>query len=175
MSRGYRERGGGQFYALSLITSIIAINLGVEGQLSRILNGTFSLVSHPLQPSKAAPGQLSLAQIQNALHLIGQLPVRRFYLFGNPIDRSMSPTLHNTGFEILGLPYRYELLQTDAVGKEIKAAIASPDFGGAPVTIPFKLDVIPLLDKLSLAATTIAAVNTIVPRAVEPGASEQIL
>lgn len=142
---------------------IIAINMGVEGQMSRILNSTFSPVSHPLLPNKAAPGQLSFRQIQQALHLIGLLPARKFYLLGTPISQSMSPTLHNTAFDILGLPHAYELLETQDVGEKIKIAITAPDFGGASVTIPYKLDVIPLLDKLTLAAEAIGAVNTIVP------------
>ncbi|KAG1740967.1 hypothetical protein EDB19DRAFT_1707078 [Suillus lakei] len=142
---------------------IIAINMGVEGQMSRILNATLSPVTHPLLPSKAAPGQLSFAQIQKALNLLGQVPARRYFLFGNPIAHSMSPTLHNAGFEVLGLPHTYELLETANVGEEIKATLAAPDFGGASVTIPFKLDVIPLLDKCSPAAEAIGAVNTIIP------------
>ncbi|EPQ51509.1 Pentafunctional AroM protein [Gloeophyllum trabeum ATCC 11539] len=142
----------------------IAINMGVEGQMSRILNSSFSPVTHPLLPSRAAPGQLSFVQIQTALHLIGQLPARRFFIFGNPIAHSMSPTLHNSGFEALGLPYKYEIFETSEVGEEIRAAIASPDFGGASVTIPFKLDIIPLLDALSPEAEAIGAVNTIIPQ-----------
>ncbi|TCD61393.1 3-dehydroquinate dehydratase (3-dehydroquinase), partial [Steccherinum ochraceum] len=142
---------------------LLAINMGTEGQMSRILNRTLSPVTHPLLPNKAAPGQLSFNQIQSALHLIGQLPSAQFFLFGTPIAHSMSPTLHNTAFKLLGLPHKYELFETDAVGEEIKAAIASPDFGGASVTIPFKLDVIPLLDTLSPAAEAIGAVNTIIP------------
>ncbi|KAK7052287.1 Pentafunctional AROM polypeptide [Favolaschia claudopus] len=142
---------------------ILAINMGSQGQMSRILNPTFSPVSHPLLPTKAAPGQLSFAEIQRALHLIGELPRQRYVLFGNPISHSMSPTLHNTGFEVLGLPHFYELQQTTEVGQDVKATITAPDFGGASVTIPFKLDVIPLLDKLSPAAEAIGAVNTIIP------------
>nr|GAT58910.1 predicted protein [Mycena chlorophos] len=141
----------------------IALNMGLDGQMSRILNPTFSPVTHPLLPTKAAPGQLSFAEIQKALHLLGQLPAQRFWLFGNPIAYSMSPTLHNTAFEVLGLPHVYGLQETSEVGQEIKATITAPDFGGASVTIPFKLDVIPLLDKLSPAAEAIGAVNTIIP------------
>jgi pentafunctional AROM polypeptide len=147
---------------------IIAINMGGEGQLSRILNPTFSPVSHPLLPNKAAPGQLSFRQIQQALHLIGCLPSRSFYIFGTPISQSMSPTLHNTGFNILGLPHQYQLLETRELGHEIKAAIAAPEFGGASVTIPYKLDIIPLLDKLTPAAKAIGAVNTIITQGQEP-------
>jgi pentafunctional AROM polypeptide len=75
----------------------------------------------------------------------------------------MSPALHNTGFEVLGLPHTYNLLETAEVGEEIKAAIEASDFGGASVTIPYKLDIIPLLDVLSPAAQSIGAVNTVIP------------
>ncbi len=88
------------------------------------LNSTFTPVTHALLPTKAAPGQLSFAQIQTALHLLGQLPAQRFFLFGTPITHSMSPTLHNTAFEALSLPHKYELLETQTVGDEIKDAIS---------------------------------------------------
>ncbi|CAL1710609.1 unnamed protein product [Somion occarium] len=153
----------------TLAKPVIAINMGIEGQMSRVLNPTFSPVTHPLLPNKAAPGQLSFAEIQTALHLIGQLPSLRFFLFGTPIAHSMSPTLHNTAFRILSLPHKYELLETTSVGQEIKATITAPDFGGASVTIPFKLDVIPLLDSLSPDAEVIGAVNTIIPRRTPEG------
>jgi pentafunctional AROM polypeptide len=142
---------------------IIALNMGIKGQMTRILNTTFSPITHALLPMKAAPGQLTFKEIQKALNLLGLLPTRRFFLFGTPIAYSMSPTLHNTGFDVLGLPHTYELLETAEVGEEIKAAIAAPDFGGASVTIPYKLDIIPLLDQLSPAAEAIGAVNTIIP------------
>ena len=142
---------------------VLAINMGIAGQMSRILNSTFSPVTHPILPNKAAPGQLSFKEIQTALSLIGQLPPQKYYLFGTPISHSMSPTIHNTGFESLGLPHNYELLETKEVDEQIKATITAPEFGGASVTIPFKLDVIPLLDSLSPEAKAIGAVNTIIP------------
>ncbi|KAJ2920709.1 hypothetical protein H1R20_g16383, partial [Candolleomyces eurysporus] len=144
----------------------ISINMGGEGQMSRILNTNLTPVSHPLLPNKAAPGQLSFKEIQQALHLLGLLPAKKFYLLGTPIGHSMSPTLHNTAFKLLGLPHNYELLETKDVGEEIKVAISEPDFGGASVTIPFKLDVIPLLDRLMDAAEKIGAVSTIIPETV---------
>ncbi|KAJ3720311.1 Shikimate dehydrogenase [Lentinula raphanica] len=142
----------------------IAINMGAAGQLSRILNSTFSPVSHPLQPSRAAPGQISFAQVTKALHLIGDLPAKKFYLFGSPIAHSLSPTLHNTAFDILGFPHTYELLETSGIDEDIKNTINSPDFGGASVTIPHKMNIIPLLDRLTPAAKAMGAVNTIIPQ-----------
>ncbi|KAI0062915.1 Pentafunctional AroM protein [Artomyces pyxidatus] len=143
---------------------LLAINMGIEGQLSRILNTTFSPVTHPLLPNKAAPGQLSFVEIQTALHLIGQLPAKKFYIFGKPIAHSMSPALHNTGFQSLGLPYTYEIFETDDVDHEVRFILTSPDFGGASVTIPFKRDIMAHLDELSPEAQAIGAVNTIIPR-----------
>jgi pentafunctional AROM polypeptide len=87
----------------------------------------------------------------------------------------MSPKLHNTGFQVLQLPHVYELLETAKVDESVKATITSPDFGGASVTIPLKVQVIPLLDQLSPAADAIGAVNTIVPRSIDGGGSRKIL
>ncbi|KAK7062558.1 hypothetical protein VNI00_000046 [Paramarasmius palmivorus] len=147
----------------------LAINMGTEGQMSRILNRTLTPVTHPLLPNRAAPGQLSFAEIQQALYLLGQQPSKKFYLFGNPIQHSLSPTLHNTGFRLLGLPFEYGLFQTDDVGKEIKEIISAPDFGGASVTIPFKVDILSVLDELSPAAKSMGAVNTIVAKTAPDG------
>ena len=152
------------FVAKHTAKPLIAINMGVQGQLSRVLNTCFTPVTHPLLPSKAAPGQLAFAEIQRALHLCGLLPAQKFYIFGTPIAHSMSPTLHNTAFEALGLPHTYSLFETQTVDDDIRQVIREEGFGGASVTIPFKLDVIPLLDSLSDAARAIGAVNTIVPR-----------
>ena len=152
------------FVAKHTTKPLIAINMGAQGQLSRVLNTCFTPVTHPLLPSKAAPGQLAFAEIQRALHLCGLLPARRFYLLGTPIAHSMSPTLHNTAFEALGLPYTYSLFETPTVDDDVRRVIREEDFGGASVTIPFKLDVMPLLDGLSDAARAIGAVNTIVPK-----------
>ncbi|KAI6130969.1 EPSP synthase-domain-containing protein [Pisolithus croceorrhizus] len=142
---------------------LIAINMGTAGQLSRVLNTTLTPVTHPLLPTAAAPGQMSVSDIHRALHLIGLLPARRFFLFGSPIGRSPSPTLHNTGFAALGLPHTYGLLEGESITDETRAILASPDFGGASVTIPLKLDIMSVLDGFTAPATAIGAVNTIIP------------
>jgi pentafunctional AROM polypeptide len=143
--------------------SVSVENRGTEGQLSRILNPVFTPVTHPRMPGKAAPGQLSYAEVQKALYLMGQTEKKAFWLFGSPISASKSPMIHNTGFETLGLPHHYDRYETDVVTQRLKDLIRAPDFGGASVTIPLKLDVIPLLDSLSEHAQKIGAINTIIP------------
>lgn len=183
---------------------LLAINMGEIGQLSRILNPVFSPITHPALPTKAAPGQLSFAEVQTALHLIGQLPARRFFLFGNPIKHSLSPLLHNTGFRHLGLPHQYGIYETNEIDEVLKNTIRSPDFGGASVTIPLsecgcagvarafsrcsrgimltfvpmhvptELSIMPLLDGISEPAKAIGAVNTIIPRVKADDTTELI-
>ena len=140
----------------------IAMNMGEAGKMSRVTNGFMTPVSHPLLPSKAAPGQLSAAEIRKVQGIVGEIVPKKFFLFGKPISQSRSPPLHNTLFELTGLPHQYGLFETDHA-EDIVPIIRSPDFGGGSVTIPLKLDVMPLIDTIDSAAHTIGAVNTIVP------------
>ncbi|KAM0746384.1 Shikimate dehydrogenase [Meredithblackwellia eburnea MCA 4105] len=142
---------------------LVTVSTGAEGRLSRILTPVLGPVTHPLLPTTSAPGPLTFAEIQTALHLMGKTPKKKFYLFGTPIQHSKSPLLHNTAFGILGLPHRYGLLESATITDELKAAIRDPAFGGASVTIPHKLEIMPHLDEISLHATIIGAVNTIIP------------
>ncbi|KAH7346677.1 Shikimate dehydrogenase [Rhexocercosporidium sp. MPI-PUGE-AT-0058] len=153
---------------------LIAINMGVIGKLSRVLNSFMTPVSHPALPFKAAPGQLSAAEIRQGLSLLGEIQPKSFYLFGAPISASRSPALHNTLFQQTGLPHQYSRLETDQA-EDVRGVIRSADFGGASVTIPLKLDIIPLLDDITEAAKIIGAVNTIVPVAVEAGKSPRLV
>lgn len=146
--------------------SLITINMGRPGQMSRILSPVFSPTTHPLLPGPpAAPGQLSFAQIQTALGLLGQMLPKSFWLFGSPIAMSRSPLIHQTGFDTLMLEgHRYDKCETKAITEDtVLKKIRAADFGGASVTIPLKVDIIKHLDELSPDAQAVGAVNTIVP------------
>ncbi|KAI1811092.1 EPSP synthase-domain-containing protein [Poronia punctata] len=149
---------------------MIALNMGTVGKLSRVLNSFLTPVSHPDLPFKAAPGQLSAADIRRGLALVGDFEKRQFYLLGKPILASRSPALHNTLFSQTGLPHQYSLFETD-VAVDVRPLIRADDFGGASVTIPLKIDIIPLLDDISASARAIGAVNTIVPVTAEDGSA----
>ncbi|PNS21865.1 Pentafunctional AROM polypeptide [Sphaceloma murrayae] len=142
---------------------LIALNMGPQGKLSRILNSFMTPVSSPYLPGVAAPGQLSATEIRQARTLIGEIDPKQFVIFGSPVSHSRSPAMHNTLFRQAGLPHSYGLHETSTISTELKSLIRAPHFGGASVTIPLKLDIIPLLDAVDPAAQTIGAVNTIVP------------
>jgi pentafunctional AROM polypeptide len=141
---------------------VIAMNMGELGKMSRVTNGFMTPVSHPSLPFTAAPGQISAADIRKVLSLVGEISPKTFCLFGKPIQSSRSPALHNALFQATGLPHSYILRESDNASQEVEF-IRSPNFGGASVTIPLKLDFMDLIDSVDDAAKTIGAVNTIVP------------
>lgn len=124
-------------------------------------------------PGVAAPGQLSYAQVQQGLHLLGALPRQTFFIFGSPVSHSRSPIIHNTGFKTLGLPHFYDIYDCAEVNEGVIERMNAPSFGGASVTMPMKIPIIPLLHHVSEHATAIGAVNTIIPK-TDPATGQRV-
>ncbi len=84
-------------------------------------------------------------------------------LIGDPIEHTMSPAMHNAAFNELGLDCIYVAfgVKPDELAGAIKG-MKSLGMPGWNVTIPHKVNVIPLLDKLDPLAEKIGAVNTVV-------------
>ncbi|KAF2399175.1 aldolase, partial [Trichodelitschia bisporula] len=107
------------------------LNMGPVGQLSRSLNKIFTPITHPLLPMIAAPGQLSAAEINAALHTMGALP--RLSFFG--LGLGAQAPFYEQCFNELSLPHAFT--QLDARGPAALAALlAAPDFGGAVLAPP---------------------------------------
>jgi len=82
-------------------------------------------------------------------------------LIGNPVGHSLSPPMHEAGYDELGIDARYVTFEPPADGgaRAVESA-ATLDVSGLNVTIPFKQDVLDAVDPNPLAAR-IGAVNTI--------------
>ena len=86
-------------------------------------------------------------------------------LIGYPVAHSRSPQMHNAAFQALAIDARYELWETPPEQLEERiTSLRSPEMLGANVTIPYKEQVVSLLDECDALATRIGAVNTIVNR-----------
>ncbi|KAK7539165.1 EPSP synthase-domain-containing protein [Phyllosticta citricarpa] len=140
---------------------LIAINMGSQGKLSRIINNFMTPVTHAALPGASAPGQLSSAEIRHGLSLIGQIESKKLFVAGFPTAQSRSPAMHNALFKETGLPHQYRHVETQSAA-EIHDLIRSPDFGGASITMPLKQDVRPFLDGVGPEVDIIGALNTIV-------------
>ncbi|MCL0066018.1 shikimate dehydrogenase [Dehalococcoidia bacterium] len=86
-------------------------------------------------------------------------------LIGYPVGHSISPAFQQAAFDHLGLDIDYELWETEPDNlREVVQNIRSPERLGANVTVPYKKDVLSLLDRVDELALDIGAVNTIVKR-----------
>lgn len=88
-----------------------------------------------------------------------------FGLIGWPLDHSLSPRIHQAALQALNLEGTYHLFpispRENGFLGDVVARLRSADLDGLNVTIPYKRQIVPLLDSLTPAAKSIGAVNTI--------------
>lgn len=85
-------------------------------------------------------------------------------VIGDPIAQSKSPVIHNFWLKELGIDGRYAhcLVKLEDLGSYLESRKADPLWRGCNVTMPHKLAIMPLLDRLDSLAARIGAVNTVV-------------
>ena len=88
--------------------------------------------------------------------------MKKFLVVGNPIEHSLSPTLHNYWIKSNGIDAIYEKKKINENQLEqIISQVRDNKIKGINVTVPFKKTVIPYLDELSSEAQNTRSVNTI--------------
>lgn len=84
-----------------------------------------------------------------------------YALFGNPVDQSLSPLMHDAALKEMGLPGCYVPLCVRHLPSAVQG-LRGMDIRGVSVTIPFKSEIMEYLDDLDDEALRIGAVNTVV-------------
>ena len=88
--------------------------------------------------------------------------MKKYIVIGNPIDHSLSPKLHNFWLKKNNIKAVYEKKKLESGEIEnLISDLKKNNINGINVTVPFKKEVIPYLDKLSFEATKTQSVNTI--------------
>ncbi|MCL2208380.1 MAG: shikimate dehydrogenase [Fibromonadales bacterium] len=83
-------------------------------------------------------------------------------VFGNPVEHTKSPAIHNALLKDCGINAVYLPFPAEKQGlKDAIAGFRAMGFAGANVTIPFKEQVIPLLDHVSPVSKATGSVNTL--------------
>ncbi|KAI1103187.1 aldolase [Jackrogersella minutella] len=119
-----------------------AVNMGEVGQFSRPLNKFFTPITHPLLPIIAAPGQMSAAEINAALSLLGQLPKKSIYGISSPFARIATPyaPFYEKCFNELGLPHQFAVVERQPKDySSIEALCNQKSVGGAYLSPPVSL------------------------------------
>lgn len=89
--------------------------------------------------------------------------LKTFCIIGDPIDHSLSPLIHNAGFQALNLNCSYIAFKVPH--NELENSIESLrkiNIAGFNVTIPHKVGVVKYLDEITPDAKLAGAVNTVV-------------
>jgi shikimate dehydrogenase len=90
------------------------------------------------------------------------LDLKLYGVIGHPIGHSLSPLMHNTAFDELGIRASMQAFDIDPrTLREALQGFVNLEFGGFNVTIPHKETIIPLLDEIDEEASIIGAVNTV--------------
>ena len=94
------------------------------------------------------------------MHIDGN--TRMVGIIGSPLDHTLSPTIHNAAFDYMGLNWCYVPMPVkEGCLKEAVEGLKALRFIGVNVTMPFKAEVLPLLDEVAMFAESVGAVNTI--------------
>jgi shikimate dehydrogenase len=86
-------------------------------------------------------------------------------IFGDPVEQTLSPVMHNAAFETLGLEFVYVPFRVRP--GELKAAVGAIralEMPGVNITIPHKEKVLNFLDGVDGDARALGAVNTVLNR-----------
>lgn len=125
----------------------IALCMGEFGVMSRILApkfGGFLTFASLREEANTAPGQITIEELLYLYRFRSITPTTKVYgIIGWPVTQSMSPMVHNAGFQKIGWDGVYVPMPIEGSYESFKATmlamIDSPlDFTGASVTIPHK-------------------------------------
>lgn len=81
-------------------------------------------------------------------------------VIGNPLGHSLSPLMHNTAYRAMGLDALYQAFETEDLAETI-AMVRERNIRGVSVTLPFKEEVLCLLEEVDCDAIHIGSVNTL--------------
>src|SRR5262249_35997739 len=140
--------------------STILIGMGAGGAATRVLAARYGS-RWTYAGNGVAPGQLTASRLIDEFRFRRIRPDAAVYgVLGRPVSLSLSPAMHNAGFAALGLNAVYVPFETrDLDG--LRPFASEIGLRGLSVTIPFKQDVVPLVDEIAPAAEAAGAVNTI--------------
>ncbi len=143
--------------------NIIAFCMGEYGEISRILSpifGSYLTFGSLSRGMESAPAQIP-ADILKNIYRVNELKrnVNIYGLIGNPVKESMGYLIHNRSFVNKELNNIYLPFLVDDLPSFVCAY--RKYLKGMSVTMPFKEQVIPLLDEIDGTAKKIGAVNTL--------------
>lgn len=148
---------------------VIGMAMGELGEPSRILSLAYGsiLTFGSLETGReSAPGQIP-ARLLKDLYRVKQITAstRRFAVIGDPIAHSMSPQLHNTAYQALGIDAVYLKFRVADLAAFVSDIAEPLGIEGISVTIPHKHNALAFAAEADELARKIGAANTLTRKA----------
>jgi len=145
--------------------NVVGICMGEQGVVSRILGpragGVFTFAS-AAAGEESAPGQISAHTLLERYRVEELDAATKVYgVVGNPVAHSLSPAMLNAAFRKERVNSIYLPLQTGGMG-DLLTLIREIPVSGLSVTMPFKREILPHLQKTDPLSEKIGACNTVV-------------
>ncbi len=143
---------------------IIAISMGKQGQISRILAPVMGCpFTYASLDKENTLGQLPIQTLLKQYHHKQLNPQTALYgLIGDPVEQSISNYTHNAFIRVHDQNAVYIKMQIDPLNLlDFFRYAKELDFKGLSVTMPLKEEIMPYLDVIDTQALRIGAVNTI--------------
>ena len=145
--------------------SLIGLCMGEQGIISRVLSVragsqfTFAAVG---PGEETAPGQIAARTLRDVYRIEQVDAATRVYgVAGDPIEHSLSPMMLNTAFRRENVNAVYLALHAKTLD-DLMACVNDIPIAGLSVTMPYKEQILPHLDKTDPLTAKIGACNTVV-------------
>lgn len=144
---------------------LIAYNIGRLGRTSQVFNSTLTSVTHPAIKRSADNGrdpQITSRDAVQALYQSYLLDPLQFFILGARVAYSLSPAMHNAAFRHCGMSHTYSIPESPSLAALDRLG-RDPNFGGASIVQPWRVQVFQKLASKSKHAEAIGAINTVMP------------
>jgi shikimate kinase len=143
---------------------LVAYDFSVLGVRTPLQTRILGPVKHPDTENERD----HLATVSNHAHAIELLfrqflldPLQ-FYVLGSNVSYSLSPAMHSAAYDFSYMPHTFQAVPCSTLDS-LNQICSSDAFGGACLTAPFKVAIMPHLKVKSHHATAIGAVNVLLP------------
>ncbi|KAK3318394.1 type I 3-dehydroquinase-domain-containing protein [Apodospora peruviana] len=143
---------------------LVAYDFSVLGVRTPFQTNILGPVKHPDVHNGRDP-LTTICAANNAIDMLFRqflLEPLQFYVLGSNVSYSLSPAMQTAAYEFSGMPHSFRAV-TCSTQNGLNQICLSDTFGGACLTAPFKVAIMPHLKVKSHHATAIGAVNVLLP------------
>jgi 3-dehydroquinate dehydratase/shikimate dehydrogenase len=145
--------------------SVIGLCMGEQGIISRVLcvrAGSVFTFASAAAGEETAPGQIAARTLHDTYRIDQVDAATKVYgVVGDPVAHSLSPLMMNTAFRRENVNGVYLALHATKLS-DLLACVRDIPLHGLSITMPYKQEIIPHLDKTDAVTEKIGACNTVI-------------